>query len=91
MNLKNGRLGPSGRKAQSILAALLLMFFVGGSVFNATAQREATRMSGNPTFAGQTFAAILDEPASLSAFPRIEQCVYFRQCRSFSRALLRLR
>lgn len=83
MKLKNGKLGPSGRKAQSILTALLLMFFVGGSAFNATAQRDPTTMSSNQTFAGQTSEAILDEPSSLSEFPESSSAFVFASADPF--------
>jgi hypothetical protein len=63
MTIKKDRFWRFAGKAQFILAALLIMFFVGGSQFNAAGQRSAAELAGN-----QTFPEALASSSSLSSF-----------------------
>ena len=62
MNLKNDRLWPFGRQAQVILSILVMVFFVGGSGFYATAQRGSAQSVNHQAFIGE-----LDSPSGLNA------------------------
>jgi hypothetical protein len=64
MTLNESKLGKFGRSAKRVFAALLVMVFVGGSLFYVTAQRSASAPAGHNLSTG-----VLDTQSSLNALP----------------------